>query len=179
MVDVVAAPARTGTSYVEWGAVFAGALAASAISFVLLTAGASIGLSLISPYQSESYGKAGASIAVFCVVIKPGIHALPAVGGIVLSMVVVLLLGSLLFFSSATDPLVPALQSEGILALHVGFMLASYGALSLSFGAGVVRLIQGDRGRIAALPPAQRNAILTCDARGIPDIVVGRRQAVE
>jgi cytochrome c-type biogenesis protein CcsB len=96
-----------------------------------------------------------ASIAVFCVVIKPGIHALPAVGGVVQSMVVVLLLGSLLFFSSATDPLVPALQSERILALHVGFMLASYGALSLSFGAGLVRLLQGDRARIAALPPAQ------------------------
>ena len=71
MVDVVAAPARTGTSYVEWGAVFAGALAASAISFVLLTAGASIGLSLISPYQSESYGKAAASIAVFWSVAVP------------------------------------------------------------------------------------------------------------
>ena len=41
MVDVVATPARAGTSYVEWGAVFAGALAASAISFVLLTAGGS------------------------------------------------------------------------------------------------------------------------------------------
>ena len=50
MVDVVT-PARSGTSYVEWGAVFAGALAASAISFVLLTAGAAIGLSLVSPYE--------------------------------------------------------------------------------------------------------------------------------
>ena len=57
MVDVVATPARAGTSYVEWGAVFAGALAASAISFVLLTAGASIGLSLISPYAGKSYCK--------------------------------------------------------------------------------------------------------------------------
>ena len=49
MVDVVATPARAGTSYVEWGAVFAGALTASALSFVLLTAGGAIGLSLISP----------------------------------------------------------------------------------------------------------------------------------
>jgi hypothetical protein len=71
MVDVVATPARAGTSYVEWGAVFAGALAASAISFVLLTAGASIGLSLISPYQSESYGRTAASIAVFWSVAVP------------------------------------------------------------------------------------------------------------
>jgi hypothetical protein len=71
MVDVVATPARAGTSYVEWGAVFAGALAASAISFVLLTAGGSIGLSLISPYAGQSYSKTAASIAVFWSVAVP------------------------------------------------------------------------------------------------------------
>ena len=71
MVDVVATPARTGTSYVEWGPVFAGALAASAISFVLLTAGASIGLSLISPYEHESYTRTAASVAVFWSVAVP------------------------------------------------------------------------------------------------------------
>jgi hypothetical protein len=70
MVDVVA-PARPGTSYVEWGAVFAGALAASAISVVLLTAGAAIGLSLVSPYESESYGRLAASVAVFWAIAVP------------------------------------------------------------------------------------------------------------
>jgi hypothetical protein len=65
MVEVVTTPVRAGASYVEWGPVFAGALAASALSFVLLTAGGAIGLSLISPYASESYSKAAASIAVF------------------------------------------------------------------------------------------------------------------
>src|SRR5688572_6913471 len=70
MVDVVATPARAG-SYVEWGAVIAGALAASAISFVLLTAGASIGLSLISPYAGESYSKTAASVAVFWSIAVP------------------------------------------------------------------------------------------------------------
>jgi hypothetical protein len=70
MVDVVT-PARPGTSYVEWGAVFAGALAASAISFVLLTAGAAIGLSLVSPYESESYGRLAASLAVFWAIAVP------------------------------------------------------------------------------------------------------------
>jgi hypothetical protein len=75
MVDVVAAPARPASSYVssyvEWSAVFAGALAASAISFVLLTAGAAIGLSLISPYGTESYGKTAATLAVFWSVVVP------------------------------------------------------------------------------------------------------------
>jgi hypothetical protein len=71
MVDVVATPAGAGRSYVEWGAVFAGALTASAISFVLLTAGAVIGLSLISPYAGGSYSKTGASVAVFWSVAVP------------------------------------------------------------------------------------------------------------
>ena len=48
MVDVVVNAGARRHELCEWGAVFAGALAASAISFVLLTAGASIGLSLIS-----------------------------------------------------------------------------------------------------------------------------------
>lgn len=41
-------------SYVDWGAIFAGAVLASAISFVLLTFGSAIGLSLTSPYEGES-----------------------------------------------------------------------------------------------------------------------------
>lgn len=71
MVDVVTTPVRAGTSYVEWSPVFAGALAASAISFVLLTAGGAIGLSLISPYAAESHTKTAAWIAVFWSVAVP------------------------------------------------------------------------------------------------------------
>jgi hypothetical protein len=40
------------TSYIEWGPIFAGAVAASAISFLLLTFGSAIGLSLSSPWPS-------------------------------------------------------------------------------------------------------------------------------
>jgi len=71
MVEVVATPTRVGTSYVEWGAVFAGALTASAISFVLLTAGGAIGLSLISPYAHQSSPRVAASIAVFWSIAVP------------------------------------------------------------------------------------------------------------
>lgn len=39
-------------SYVDWSAVFAGAVAALAVSFVLLTFGAAIGLSAVSPWTS-------------------------------------------------------------------------------------------------------------------------------
>src|SRR5262245_45224074 len=71
MVDAVTTPVSAGTSYVEWGAVFAGALTASAISFVLLTAGGAIGLSLISPYADESYTKTAASVAAFWSIAVP------------------------------------------------------------------------------------------------------------
>jgi len=71
MVEVVATPTRVGTSYVEWGAVFAGALIASAISFVLLTAGGSIGLSLISPYAHQSSPRVAASLAAFWSIAVP------------------------------------------------------------------------------------------------------------
>jgi hypothetical protein len=70
MGDVVT-PVRSGTSYVEWSAVFAGAVVASALSFVLLTAGGAIGLSLVSPYESESYGRLAASLAVFWSIAVP------------------------------------------------------------------------------------------------------------
>ncbi len=50
---------------VEWGPVFAGALAAAALSSVLLAAAASIGLSLISAYPSHSYGRTAGTIAAF------------------------------------------------------------------------------------------------------------------
>jgi len=63
MANGPATTSRVGTSYVEWGPIFAGAVAAAALSFVLLTAGAAIGLSLVSPYPSQSYGRWAATLA--------------------------------------------------------------------------------------------------------------------
>jgi hypothetical protein len=50
-------------THVEWSPVFAGALAAAALSSVLLTAGAALGLSLIYAYPGSSYAKSAGSIA--------------------------------------------------------------------------------------------------------------------
>lgn len=50
---------------VEWGPVFAGALAAAALSSVLLAAAASVGLSLISAYPGHSYARTAGTIAAF------------------------------------------------------------------------------------------------------------------
>lgn len=54
---------RVETSHVEWGPVFAGALAAAALSFVLLSAAASPGLSLLSAYPGHSDPRTGGTIA--------------------------------------------------------------------------------------------------------------------
>ena len=50
--------AAAGTSFVEWGAVFAGALTAAALSFVLLTFGAAEGVSRDGA-RRLGYGYAG------------------------------------------------------------------------------------------------------------------------
>jgi hypothetical protein len=62
-------PAATaGTSFVEWGAVLAGAFLAAALSFVLLTFGSAIGLSATSPWPNAGLSaKVVASLAVFWV----------------------------------------------------------------------------------------------------------------
>src|SRR5688572_24104035 len=55
--------------YVSWGAAIAGALFASALSFVLLTFGSAIGLSLVSPWTSTaSSAKWTGAVAVFWIV---------------------------------------------------------------------------------------------------------------
>src|SRR5689334_7857993 len=59
------ATATAGASFVEWGAVLAGAFLAAAISFVLLTFGAAIGLSATSPWpNSGASAKLIATLAV-------------------------------------------------------------------------------------------------------------------
>ena len=63
--------APVGTSFVEWGAVLAGAVLAAALSFVLLTFGAAIGLSTTSPWADSGVSvKTLAAIAVFFAMVQ-------------------------------------------------------------------------------------------------------------
>ncbi len=50
---VVAGAANDGRSYVDWPAIFAGAVIATAISFLLITFGSAVGLSLTSAYEGQ------------------------------------------------------------------------------------------------------------------------------
>ena len=59
MTDTTTATTRTpvgapGSSYVEWSAIFAGAVVASAIIVLMTAFGSAIGLSLVSPYHGPS-----------------------------------------------------------------------------------------------------------------------------
>ena len=58
-------------SLIHWSAVIAGAVAAAALSFVLITFGASIGLSLVSPWPGQSYSRTALSIAAAWALIVP------------------------------------------------------------------------------------------------------------
>ena len=63
---VAASKETAGVSFVDWGAVFAGAVLAAALSFVLLTFGTAIGLSATSPWPNSGLSaKVLASLAVF------------------------------------------------------------------------------------------------------------------
>jgi hypothetical protein len=66
-VDTAAKP----SSYVEWAAIIAGAVLASATSFVLLTAGAAIGLSMVSVHYDQSYGSTAAYLGAFWAIAVP------------------------------------------------------------------------------------------------------------
>ncbi len=67
---------------------------------------------------------------------------------------------SLVFFPEKVEPLIPALQANRILAIHVGMMMLSYSALSVSFGAAVLYFVQDGRRRFARLPsPAKLEEI--------------------
>jgi len=77
MAEMTAPDVRT--NFVEWAPVLAGAVTASAIAFVLVTAGSAIGLSLLSPYPSQSYGKWAATLAAFWAIFVPILSLL--VGG--------------------------------------------------------------------------------------------------
>jgi len=62
---------------------------------------------------------------------------------------------ALAFFPSEVRPLVPALQSNRILGLHVTTMMLAYSALSVSFAASALQLVQGGgQRRFERLPDA-------------------------
>jgi cytochrome c-type biogenesis protein CcsB len=81
-------------------------------------------------------------------------RSLPAV---MLPGAVTIMAVALAFFPSDVRPLVPALQSNRILGMHVATVMLAYSALSVSFGASVLYLLQADSSgrRFPRLPEAE------------------------
>ena len=77
-----------------------------------------------------------------------------SLGAFIQPVVLALLAVSAAFFPSDVEPLVPALQNQDLLAIHVATMILAYSALSVSFGTGVMYLIQGEKNRFSRLPKA-------------------------
>lgn len=70
-----------------------------------------------------------------------------------MGLVLTMLLLNEAFFPSQLTTLVPALQANRILGIHVATMMMSYAALSVSFAAAVLYLVQGRTRRLAGAPP--------------------------
>jgi cytochrome c-type biogenesis protein CcsB len=58
-------------------------------------------------------------------------------------------------FSPNIEPLIPALQNNRLLAIHVACMVISYGALTIAFASTVLYLVQTDANKFARLPKAR------------------------
>jgi hypothetical protein len=125
------------TNYVEWAPILAGAVAASAISFVLFTAGAAIGLSLLSPYPSQSYGKWAATVSAFWAIFVPIFSLL--VGGY--------LAGRMRAAWSANQDEVQF--RDGVHGLLVWATAVVIGALMAYLAAGTAAQVGGELGKAA------------------------------
>jgi cytochrome c-type biogenesis protein CcsB len=79
-----------------------------------------------------------------------------ALGSVALPLVCAMLAGSVAFFPDTVRPLAPALQNTDLLAIHVAAMILAYAALSVSFAAAVLYLVQGgNANRFPRLPKAR------------------------
>ncbi len=87
-------------------------------------------------------------------VIFERVYGQRSLGAVLFPGIAALFTVSLVFFPEKVTPLIPALQANRILAIHVGMMMLSYSALSVSFGAAVLYLVQDGKRRFARLPSA-------------------------
>ncbi len=131
--------------------------ALAAAAFLLMTVAARWQAAGRAPWTNmwEFTVAFAAAVAVAYVLFEYYLRGTSGIGAVVQPVVLALLVAAVLFFPSRIEPLVPALQSQGVLAAHVGFMVVSYGVLTVSFGASVLRLAQGSANRFGRFPRAQ------------------------
>jgi cytochrome c-type biogenesis protein CcsB len=96
----------------------------------------------------------GWGIVLFTTIFERAFHE-RAVPAVMLPGAVVMMAVALIFFPSDVRPLVPALQSNRILGIHVTTMVMAYSALSISFGASLLYLLQASSHPFSRLPDAE------------------------
>jgi cytochrome c-type biogenesis protein CcsB len=89
-------------------------------------------------------------------VIFERVYGQRALGAVLFPGMAALFTISLVFFPEHIEPLIPALQANRILAVHVGMMMLSYSALSVSFGAAVLYFVQDGGRRFPRLPSGKK-----------------------
>ena len=83
-------------------------------------------------------------------------------GAVVFPTVLTMLVVTALFFPAEIRPLVPALQNADLLAIHVATMIIAYAALSVSFAAAVLYLVQ-------AAPDPERRGVVSSRYDRLPE----------
>ena len=99
----------------------------------------------------------GGGIVLFCV-LSERVFKQRSISAFLMPVAVVLMLIAILYFPHEIRPLVPALQANRILGIHVSTMLLSYCAFSVSFAAAAMYLIQNRRAggkRFEGLPDTE------------------------
>ncbi|MGD9894612.1 MAG: c-type cytochrome biogenesis protein CcsB [Dehalococcoidia bacterium] len=133
-------------------------------SWLAVAAGVTLALMLVTrtiatghpPYTNmfEYLSAFGAGVVIAAVIIerrsggsRVGIFAMP--------LALALFLVADIAFSSEIQPLVPALQNNRLLAIHVAAMIVSYSVLGVAFVTAVLYLVQGNAERFSWLPSAR------------------------
>lgn len=83
----------------------------------------------------------GAGVVLFSVLFERSFRE-RTVSAFVMPIAAVMMGIAMVFFPPEITPLVPALQANRILAIHVSVMVLAYAAFSVSFGAAVLFLLQ-------------------------------------
>ena len=120
----------------------------------------------------------GWGITLFANVFEAKFHE-RSVSAVMMSVAVGLMAIALIFFPATVLPLVPALQANRILAIHVTSMVLAYSSLSISFGAAVLYLLRrrilpdGVNGGWTRHPAARFPSLETLDEIGYWSVLAG------
>jgi cytochrome c-type biogenesis protein CcsB len=117
----------------------------------------------------------GAGVVIVTIIFERRMGDRAPVGVLALPLALALFLVADLAFSSEVRPLVPALQNNRLLAIHVASMLTSYSIVAVAGVSAALYLVQGEGNRVARLPRAEALHDLTYKAvvAGFPILGLG------